>query len=253
MDRKEQSHPYSAPVPPIDLGIDLPQPPAIVSSGESLPAGLTVGSPAGASVGDAAIGVTDKAEGPVVLPKSLVAASGYLELATGPAAKLGLAPQLKRRMLRLAVRHASGTVGGESRSVRHFVLGQSLRLLGRYDIAAKALRLAARDRNLRRDALLGLAWCLRRTGALDEAIAVITRALAAAPEDAALHYNLACYLALAVQPRAALYELAWALELNPRLRRRASVECDFDLLRGTAAFEALTDPARQASQRPAGP
>jgi len=176
------------------------------------------------------------------LPRGLLAAQGYLELATGPAARLGLAPTLRRRTLRQAL-HLAAQCRVEKRHqpARQLLIGQSLRLLGKHRSAITALRKASLDRWLRRDALLGLAWCQKRLGLIDEAITTITRALAAKPDDADLHYNLACYLALAMQPRAAIYELAWALELKPRLRQRASMEADFDSLRCFEAFAALTD------------
>jgi len=187
------------------------------------------------------------------LPRPLQAAQGYLELATGVAAKFGLAPRLRRKTLRTVLRLAGRcAVTGRHRATRQLLIGQALRLLGRYDSAAMALQKASCDPALRRDALLGLAWCHKRLGDLDLAIAAVSRALATSPDDAALHYNLACYLALAHQPRAALYELAWALELQPRLRRRAAVEPDFDAFRGLAAFEALIDLQRCVSQRPSG-
>ncbi len=185
------------------------------------------------------------------LPRALQAAQGYLELATGAAAKLGLAPRLRRRTLRTALRLAArSVVHGRHRATRQLLIGQALRLLGRYDVATLALQKASNDPALRRDALLALGWCHKRLGDLDLAIAAVSRALASEPHDAALHYNLACYLALAQQPRAALYELAWALELQPRLRRRAAVEPDFDAFRGLAAFEALIDSQRRVTQRP---
>ncbi len=144
------------------------------------------------------------------LPRPLCAAQGYLELATGAASKLGLAPRLRRKTLRTVLRLAATcAVNRRHRATRQLLIGQALRLLGRYDSAAPALQKASCDPALRRDALLGLAWCHKRLGELDLAIAAISRALATTPDDAALHYNLACYLALAQQPRAALYELAW--------------------------------------------
>jgi tetratricopeptide (TPR) repeat protein len=190
-------------------------------------------------------------DAPQPMPRTLRAAQGYLELATGAAARFGLAPRLRRRTLR-TVLHLAATyqAAGPHRAMRHLLIGQALRLLGRHRAAAAMLKKASTDRRLRRDALLALAWCQKRLGHLDEAVTAVTRALAAAPDDAALHYNLACYLALSTQPRAALYELAWALELKPRLRSRASAETDFDSLRGSAAFEALTAPNRRVSQRP---
>jgi tetratricopeptide (TPR) repeat protein len=185
------------------------------------------------------------------LPRPLLAAQGYLELATGLACRLGLAPRLRRQMLRKVLTLAVGcTVPRAHRLTRQLLIGQALRMLGRYDMAMVALKKAANDRLLRRDALLAVAWCQKRSGRLDEAITAVTRALATAPDDAALHFNLACYLALSEQPRAALYELAWALELQPSLRYRAASEVDFDSLRGSAAFTALTDPGRLAPQRP---
>lgn len=176
------------------------------------------------------------------IPRGLLAAQGYLELATGPAARLGLAPTLRRKTLRQTLQLAvKCKVGARHQPSRHLLIGQSLRLLGKHRSAIAPLRKASFDRLLRRDALLGLAWCQKRLGWLDDAITTITRALAANPDDADLHYNLACYLALAMQPRAAIYELAWALELKPRLRRRAGGEADFDSLRCYEAFAALTD------------
>lgn len=176
------------------------------------------------------------------IPRGLLAAQGYLELATGPAARLGLAPALRRKTLRQALQLAAQCkVEKRHQPARYLLIGQSLRLLGKHRSAIAPLRKASFDRLLRRDALLGLAWCQKRLGWIDDAITTITRALAANPDDADLHYNLACYLALAMQPRAAIYELAWALELKPRLRRRANIEADFDSLRCYEAFAALTD------------
>jgi tetratricopeptide (TPR) repeat protein len=192
--------------------------------------------------GNAAVDPASPDCGNFGIPRQLLAAQGYLELATGPAARLGLAPTLRRRTLRQAL-HLAAKCRVEKRHqpARHLVIGQSLRLLGKHRSAMTSLRKASLDRWLRRDALLGLAWCQKRLGLIDEAITTITRALAAKPDDADLHYNLACYLALAMQPRAAIYELAWALELKPRLRRRAATEADFDSLRCYEAFAALTD------------
>ena len=177
----------------------------------------------------------------VALPRGLVTSLGYLELATGAASLLGLSATLRRRTLRKALTAALHCqVPPPLRAMRHLQIGQALRLLGRYRPAVMALRRASFDRRLRRDALLGLAWCQRRQRDLSGAITSITRALAASPDDGDLHYNLACYLALAAETRAAIYELAWALELKPRLRPRAAREPDFDSLRGATAFETLT-------------
>ena len=188
------------------------------------------------------------------LPRGLLEAQGYLELATGPAARLGLASSLRRKTLRTSLRLAVRcAVDAEHRSARSLLIGQALRLLGRYRLAILALRKASFDKALRRDALLGMAWCQKRLGWVDESVVTITRALAASPDDADLHYNLACYLALVGQPQSALYELAWAIELKPRLRRRAIVEVDFDPLRCTSAFWAILRPDSLALGRATQP
>lgn len=184
------------------------------------------------------------------LPRGLVIAEGYLELATGPAAKLGLAVPLQRRTLRTALRTAvECQVSRRDRPRRALLIGQALRLLGRYDLAIVPLRRAARNPTTRRDALLGLGWCCKRLGDLDAAILAITRGLASDPADADLHYNLACYLSLSFESKAALRELAWAFELKPALRSHAADEADFDPLRGTAAFETLLVAGSRGQRR----
>src|SRR5688572_25385665 len=80
------------------------------------------------------------------LPRPLRTAQGYLELATGAAAKLGLAPRLRRKTLRTVLRLAATCpVTGRHRATRQLLIGQALRLLGRYDSAAKALQKASCD------------------------------------------------------------------------------------------------------------
>ncbi|TVP97946.1 MAG: hypothetical protein EA381_13755 [Planctomycetaceae bacterium] len=185
----------------------------------------------------------------IELPRGLLVAQGYLELATGPAARLGLAIQLRRQALRsslLAAVSCRIDPGDDDvdrhRSERFLLIGQTLRLLGRHDLAVRPLTLATENPTTYRDAGLGLAWCQRRMGNLRAAILTTSRTLSTLPGDADLHYNLACYLALALHSAESLRELSWAIELKPRLRARAACESDFDSLRGSAAFEELLRP-----------
>ena len=51
---------------------------------------------------------------------------------------------------------------------------------------------------------LALGWCQKRVGRIDLAIEALEEALAAQPDDALIHYNLACYWSLAHNKRQAL-------------------------------------------------
>ena len=184
---------------------------------------------------------------PLSVPAAIEMAEGYLELVTGPAVQLGVSGKTRRefarKALKLALYHDLCLVP-KYEARRQMVIGQARRLLKRYELAACAFRRAAKHRPARLDALIGLGWCQKRMGRVDLAVVSLTRALAIAPEEPRLHYNLACYLSLAGQFRAAVYELAWALELEPALRHRAIIEPDFDAIHASPAFEALTSSRR---------
>jgi tetratricopeptide (TPR) repeat protein len=178
------------------------------------------------------------------VPAAIETAEGYLELVTLPAVRLGVNSKTRREFAKKAHKLASqcGDCAHEPKheSRRQMVIGQSQRLLRRYPAAISAFRKASSHRPTRVEALMAMGWCQKRIGRTDLAVTSLTRALSIVPEDARLHYNLACYLACQGECRAALYELAWALQLEPRLNRRASGESDFDVLRTSPAFSALT-------------
>jgi len=178
------------------------------------------------------------------VPLGIETAEGYIELVTQAAARLGVNRAMKRlfakKALKLAIDCGECWHNAKHESRRQMVMGQSLRLLKRYRNASVAFRKAAKHRPVRVEALMALGWCQKRSGLLAEAIFSLTRALAIKPEDPRLHYNLACYLCVSGQCRAALYELAWALELDSSLKNRAILDADFDALRTVPAFFALT-------------
>jgi Tfp pilus assembly protein PilF len=64
-------------------------------------------------------------------------------------------------------------------------------------------------------------------------------ALAADPNEALLHYNLACYLSVAGAKQRAIGQLAQALALDPECRGAIGNEPDFDPIRGDPEFQAL--------------
>lgn len=125
-----------------------------------------------------------------------------------------------------------------------FLKGEALRSLERYREALGALDVAA---SLRPDDIgvaLAQGWCYKRTNRLAEAVDALERAAQSEPDNALIHYNLACYWSLAANPSRALAELAVALDLDPELRRLIAEESDFNALRGSPAFERLAnDPA----------
>ena len=128
-------------------------------------------------------------------------------------------------------------------SGQHFeaclIKGEALRRLDRLRDAISPLETAARLRPGDSRVALALAWCYKRTNRLAQAIDALDRSRREHPENALLHYNLACYWSLAGQPSRALIELNIALDLEPELRSLIADESDFGNLRGNSDFERL--------------
>ncbi len=154
----------------------------------------------------------------------LLQAEGYLELGMGEHALevLGRCEQLAR-----LPEHGL------------YLKGQCLRELGRYGEALDPLWQAAQSNPDNIGTWLALGWCYKRTGKLDRAIESLEEALSVEPNDALIHYNLACYWALAKNKRHALTYLARALDLEDEYRPLIADETDFDPIRDDPAFQAL--------------
>ena len=71
------------------------------------------------------------------------------------------------------------------------------------------------------------------------AIESLEEALAVEPNDALVHYNLACYWSLAKNKRQALAFLSRAIDLKDHYRTLVAAEPDFDPIRSDPAFQAL--------------
>jgi tetratricopeptide (TPR) repeat protein len=169
-------------------------------------------------------------------------AEGLIELITGPARQLGLSPLLRRRLAARALRAAFlASPPREQAWQRDLLIGQALRLSRRYRRALGPLLAAARRNPQSRSAWIALGWCLKRQGQIDRAASVLAQAVNRIPDDAVLHFNLACYLALLGQGEMAVSQLLWALDLEPALKSRLRSEKDFDPIRGTASFRAISD------------
>jgi tetratricopeptide (TPR) repeat protein len=117
--------------------------------------------------------------------------------------------------------------------------GEALRALERYADAIAPLERVASDLPGDMQVCLALGWCYKRTGRIDRAVQSIEQALETEPEDALLHYNLACYLSLAGEKDRALEHLAKAFEYDPAYRDMIAAETDFDPIRSDPGFQAL--------------
>src|SRR5271165_1141534 len=93
------------------------------------------------------------------------------------------------------------------------IKGEALRRLERFREAIGPLEIAASLRPGDSRVALALGWCYKRTNRLAQAIDSLDRAGRHQPDNALLHYNLACYWSLAENPGRALDELHVALKL----------------------------------------
>ena len=121
-----------------------------------------------------------------------------------------------------------------------YLMGECLRELKRYREALFPLR---RSLELIPDDMhtaLSLAWCYKRVGRVDKAIAALEHAIYIEPGSAILHYNLACYWSLIRNRRRALQHLANALDIDGNFRDLVEDEPDFDALRSDPYFRSLT-------------
>jgi len=99
-------------------------------------------------------------------------------------------------------------------------------------------------KELRRLLTMKLAWARlseaarwRRKGDLQKAAEVLQEAIRRFPDQAVLHYDLACYLALLGRKEGALKELEIALQRDPNLKALAQKDDDLRSLRGDPRFE----------------
>jgi tetratricopeptide (TPR) repeat protein len=120
-----------------------------------------------------------------------------------------------------------------------YLQGESFRALDRFREAVPALSRAALGDPNNIHIWLALGWCQKRIGRIDLAIEALEEALGVEPDDALIHYNLACYWSLANNKRQALSYLSRALDLKDQYRALVADESDFDSIRSDPAFQAL--------------
>ncbi|HVA47625.1 MAG TPA: tetratricopeptide repeat protein [Pirellulales bacterium] len=129
---------------------------------------------------------------------------------------------------------------GTFRGQKLYLTGEALRALQRHAEAIAALEQAADLLPSKLDIWLALGWCRKRTGRLDLAIGALERAEEVSPEEAVVHYNLACYWSLAGKKQRALAYLSRAIALDSNYRDMIVDERDFDPIRSDPEFRALT-------------
>ena len=88
-------------------------------------------------------------------------------------------------------------------------------------------------------AAVGKAWCEKRLGRLDDAIATLEESARRNPREAILQYNLACYHALRTEKSRCLTRLGVAIRLDRGYADLIGKEADFDSLRDDADFASL--------------
>jgi len=168
-------------------------------------------------------------------------AAGYLELGELLVDGESPAPPSARRLLERALAAVSELPAEARRAADASLLeGEALRALGEWERALEPLARAAAGATGRLEAWLGLGWCLKRLGRLDEAIRILERGRDASPRQAIVLYNLACYHSLAGNVPAAIENLTQAIALDDRYRDLTGSERDFDPIRSDPRFQAAT-------------
>lgn len=166
---------------------------------------------------------------------------GYLDLAMVLSDRYRLTTGARDRIANRAL-HTLEKLERKTResAVGLHLKGQAYRVMERFEEAVDAL-LAAKELDPENVlTLLALGWCFKRLGKIDAAIESLEDALACCPDEAIIHYNLACYWSLAKNVPLALVYLSQAFDLDPDYRDMVTDEADFDPLRQHPEFVALT-------------
>lgn len=151
----------------------------------------------------------------------LTAATGYLEL----------------ELPKLALECLSQISEPESDCFEFWLLkGLAFRSLDEFRTALKWLEKARALSPGSMTAAMAAAWCYKRTGKLQEAIAATYQAYESSPREAVLLYNLACYWCLAGDKQQALSWLGRSLRIDGSYRALIADEPDFDSLRNDPDF-----------------
>lgn len=168
-------------------------------------------------------------------------AEGYIDLVTVLGGQLALEPTARDRIAARALACLEGIEQSPGRRAHvYYLKGQALRTMERYREAITAFEAAAELDGDNIHVWLALGWCHKRNKRLDLAIQSLEEALSVEPNMALLHYNLACYWALAKNVKLAVAYLANAFDIDGDYRDLVADEHDFDAIRNHPEFLALT-------------
>lgn len=168
-------------------------------------------------------------------------AEGYLDLISVFGDKWPPSPEVRNRLAQRALRslqHLDEIYGNRARVL--YLRGQALLTMERYSEAIVPLETATQHDDQDIHLWLSLGWCYKRVGRLDLAIQSLEEAIAIDPDQALIHYNLACYWSLANNPKLTVKYLASAFEIDSNYRDLVPQEADFDTVRRHPDFLALT-------------
>ena len=158
--------------------------------------------------------------------KRLLAASGYLEL-NMPDQALGELSEVADP--------------GDNEFQWLYLQGEALRAKQDHRRALECFRRAAELQSDDLGALMGMAWCFKRIGQVDQSIEVMRAAYQVHPKVPVVLYNLACYYSLAHDKDQALSWLGRALRMDQDFCKLIPDETDFDPLRHDEDFQHLLE------------
>ncbi|HMP80911.1 MAG TPA: tetratricopeptide repeat protein [Pirellulaceae bacterium] len=120
-----------------------------------------------------------------------------------------------------------------------FLKGEAHRILGHFAQAVNLFEQSLRIDPENLPTFWSLAVCYRRLEQTESSVEVMRAAIVADAENATNHYELARYMALLSDVRAASRHLAVSIDLDPRLRDTAVTDPDFDGIRDQSEFQAV--------------
>lgn len=168
-------------------------------------------------------------------------AEGYLDLMMVFAEQWPLQPAVRDRIGERVLETLDKIdEHGGRRAQRLYLRGQALRAMHRFVEAIIPLKESAEHDPDNLSVWLALGWCHKRCGRLDLAIQALEDAMNVDPNQGIIYYNLACYWALAKNPKLSVAYLTRAFDLDPNYRDLIAEERDFDPIRGNREFQSLT-------------
>lgn len=119
--------------------------------------------------------------------------------------------------------------------------GDALRAKCDYELALRSFQKAHDLRPQSLEALMGMAWCYKRTERINQSIECMRQAYLHHPNESIVLYNMSCYLALDGSREQALSWLGRALRMDRTLCKLVPGETDFDSLRNDSDFRHLLE------------